>query len=190
VSAQRWLLGALALGLLWLGGFLWFVAQLGRAPVAGEADAIAVLTGSSERLHAGFELLRAGRGRRLLFSGVAWGTDPIHLRPVLAVDAAKATCCVDLERSAQNTRGNAAEIAAWARRHGFRRLIVVTSAYHMPRSLVELRAAMPEGAFLAHPVSDTLAPLGSWWHRPPTAMLLLGEYAKFLAALARTRLGL
>ena len=50
-------------------------------------------------------------------------------------------CCVDLGFEAETTTGNAQEIAAWARARGYDHLIVVTSDYHMPRSLVEIRSA-------------------------------------------------
>ena len=53
-------------------------------------------------------------------------------------------CCVDLDRSAVNTRSNAAETRRWVRERGFKSLIVVTSNYHMPRAIVELSHAMPD----------------------------------------------
>ena len=46
------------------------------------------------------------------------------------------------------TRGNAAETAEWARAHQVRSLIVVTSAYHMPRALAELGRDLPDVATL------------------------------------------
>ena len=36
-------------------------------------------------------------------------------------------CCVDLDRSAVDTRSNAAETRRWVHERGFRSLIVVTS---------------------------------------------------------------
>ena len=53
------------------------------------------------------------------------------------------TCCVDLDYSAINTEGNAIETKRWAHRRGIRSLIVVTSNYHMPRAMAELRASFP-----------------------------------------------
>ena len=48
-----------------------------------------------------------------------------------------------MDRLALDTKGNAEHTAQWAELHGFKRVIVVTSSYHMPRSLEHLRHQMP-----------------------------------------------
>ena len=53
-------------------------------------------------------------------------------------------CCVDLDYRALNTIGNAEQTRRWARQHGFRSLLVVTSTYHMPRTLAEIGHALPD----------------------------------------------
>ena len=60
------------------------------------------------------------------------------LEPVLA------DCCLDIGYLAQDTIGNAEETRAWAQAWGFRRIVVVTSNYHMPRSLLELLEVVVE----------------------------------------------
>ena len=42
----------------------------GRCPLADEADAIIVLTGGQSRIDAAVDLLKSGKGKRLLISGV------------------------------------------------------------------------------------------------------------------------
>ena len=91
-------------------------------------------------------------------------------------------CCVDLDRRAQDTIGNAAESNKWAKTHGFKSLIVVTSAYHMPRSIMELRAAMPEMMFIPYPVISAGLNLERWYANPRTSRLLLREYVKYIVA--------
>ncbi len=66
--------------------------------------------------------------------------------------SATARCCVDLGRSAEDTLGNASETSAWAREHHYRRLILVTDDYHMPRADAELSLAMPEAQIYRYPV--------------------------------------
>ena len=66
-------------------------------------------------------------------------------------------CCVDLGFEAEDTVGNAQEIAAWADAKGYDSLIVVTSDYHMPRALTEIRAAAPGVELTAYAV-ETLTP--------------------------------
>ena len=62
--------------------------------------------------------------------------------------------------------------AQWAKRKGFASLIVVTSDYHMPRSMVELAEAMPDMRLIAYPVSNPELHLDDWWRDPDAFGLL------------------
>jgi uncharacterized SAM-binding protein YcdF (DUF218 family) len=97
----------------------------------------------------------------------------------------RALCCVDLGRSAENTIGNAGETASWVSSHKFRTVIVVTASYHMPRSLLELDAVLPETKFVAYPVFPDDVHLSEWWREPYTTGVLASEYLKYLAATLR-----
>jgi len=79
--------------------------------------------------------------------------------------------------------GNALETAQWMRRRGYHSLRLVTSWYHMPRSLVDFRRAMPDVAIIPHPVFSDQVTQARWWSRHGTASLLISEYAKYLASL-------
>jgi hypothetical protein len=94
-------------------------------------------------------------------------------------------CCVDLDRSAINTRSNAAETRRWARERGFTSLIVVTSNYHMPRAIVELSHAMPDVTLIPFAVVGDKWRDEPWWTSGATLRLLLSEYAKYVAAEVR-----
>jgi uncharacterized SAM-binding protein YcdF (DUF218 family) len=158
-------------------GFLRFVegVQSATPPIAPRADAIVALTGGSrERLETGVQLLADGAGERLLITGVNPAVADETLFEVLAVEPELAECCIDLGRQAQDTLGNAAETAAWVRARSYRTLVVVTDDYHMPRSLAELRLAMPELAFIPYPVK-TESGLGR----------MVMEYGKFVVVRAR-----
>ena len=96
-----------------------------------------------------------------------------------------ASCCVVLGHEADNTLGNAQETARWMHSQGFRSLRLVTAWYHMPRSLLEFGRAMPEIDIVAHPVFPEQVKSEHWWAWRGTAMLLISEYAKYLAALGR-----
>ena len=97
-------------------------------------------------------------------------------------------CCVDLDRSAVNTRSNAAETRRWVRERGFKSLIVVTSNYHMPRAIVELSHAMPDITLIPFAVVGDKWRDEPWWTSGGTFRLLLSEYAKYVAAELRVRL--
>jgi uncharacterized SAM-binding protein YcdF (DUF218 family) len=177
--------------LLWLGGFLQFAGGLAtesEEPIIA-ADAIVVLTGGEERLEAGLALLSKGQGKRLLVSGVHETTTRRHLQDRLADPDQKLDCCVDLGHAARNTVGNARETAEWASTHGYRTLIVVTGSYHMPRSLLEMRAAMAASGvqLVPYPVLGSHVRLDQWWVYPGTARLVAEEYSKYLVTLLRLR---
>ncbi|WP_246164058.1 YdcF family protein [Blastochloris sulfoviridis] len=173
-----------------IGGFFWFAAGLDmeERPLSEKADAIVVPTGGASRIEDGLVLLGRGLGQRLLITGVNRSTRAEELARLAPQNATLFACCVDIDRRALNTNGNAIETGVWARRHGFRSLIVVTSAYHMPRVLVELGGAMPDVALIPFPVVSDQLRAEPWWASPRTARLVALEYVKYLMAHVRLRL--
>lgn len=167
-------------------GFPVFVWSLERASAEPEpADAIIALTGGEARLQAAIALLDRGKGQRLLISGVNANTTRAELYGAAGSTPRKADCCVDLGRSAENTIGNAGEAAQWIGTHDYRRVIIVTASYHMPRSLLELKAVKPDITFISFPVFPDNVRLNDWWKDPYTTGVLASEYVKFLAASVR-----
>lgn len=171
-------------------GFIAFLAQLRGAEIAParKADGIVVLTGGSSRVSDAMELLAAGYGRRLLISGVHPTSTASDISRTLPENQSFMHCCVDLDRTAVSTRGNAAEARRWAQERGFKSLIVVTSNYHMPRALVEFSHAMPETMLIPFAVVGDKWREEPWWTSASTLRLLLSEYVKYLAAEVRVRL--
>jgi uncharacterized SAM-binding protein YcdF (DUF218 family) len=96
-------------------------------------------------------------------------------------------CCVDLDYSAVNTSGNAAETRRWVKSLGFGSLIVVTSSYHMPRAMAELSHQLPEVALVPFPVV-TEKMRQPWWANSHNARLLISEYLKYMVVQMRMRL--
>ena len=175
--------------LTWLAGLVWFAEALPRqvADAATVTDGIVVLTGGSERLKVGLALLGAGRARKMFVSGVGHNVAPQDIATFSARAPDLFECCVVLGRHAQDTAGNADETARWVADEGYRSLRIVTATYHMPRSMLELRQAMPDGVFVANPVFPEHVHLERWWAWPGTASLLASEYTKFLLTAARIR---
>ena len=175
--------------LIWLVGLMAFTARIVRstpAPVPEPADGIVALTGpSAMRISAGMKLLEDGRGQRMLVSGVNREASREDIRGVAKAPGRIYDCCVDLGFQAENTVGNAREIADWARAHDFYNLIVVTSDYHMPRALLEIKADLPEAKLVQYPVATPDLDARGWWKSPKGAKIILIEYDKYLAILAR-----
>jgi uncharacterized SAM-binding protein YcdF (DUF218 family) len=196
-APRRWLRAALVamLAVVFVGaaiGFVGFLSQLRGAEIKPDrnADGIVVLTGGSSRVSDALELLASGYGKRLLISGVHPTNAASDISRSLPDNSPPdnqtlLSCCVDLDRSAVNTRSNAAETRRWAHDRGFKSLIVVTSNYHMPRAIVELSHAMPDIALIPFAVVGDRWRDEPWWTSGTTLRLLLSEYAKYVAAEAR-----
>lgn len=169
-----------------IAGLISFVGKLPRQVENpdGQTDAIVVLTGGSERLAAGFALLSRGLAEKLFISGVDRDTSRAAIR-ARAGGAARFDCCVVIGRDALNTEGNAEETATWLSAQRYNSLRVVTASYHMPRSLLEMRRAMPGAALVPHPVFPSRVKIDSWWRSPGTASLLVTEAGKYWAATLR-----
>jgi uncharacterized SAM-binding protein YcdF (DUF218 family) len=172
--------------LLGFAGFVWLLPSR-QVALDRDADGIVVLTGGTSRVSDALELLAAGRGKRLLITGVNPGTTTGGIaRQVVDYDRLLA-CCVDLDHSAQNTFGNAVQARHWAIERGFHSLIVVTSAYHMPRALAELAHQLPDVALIPYPVVSDRLRIEPWWSNGATSRLVVSEYLKYLVAKVRMR---
>ena len=179
---------ALVVVIVWAGGLAWFARHAGRLPADdGRAtDALVVLTGASGRLAAGLALLAEERAEKLFVSGVYRGVEVAELLALSRRAPGELECCIVLGYSADDTVGNARETADWIRAEGYRSLRLVTSDYHMARSLVEFRRRLPGVEIVPHPVSSSRVHLEEWWQWPGTAILLATEYNKFIVSLLRS----
>jgi uncharacterized SAM-binding protein YcdF (DUF218 family) len=168
-------------------GFVWFVHRVptDEQPADRTAEGIVVLTGGAARINDAVELLAAGRGQRLLITGVNPTTHSRELARLTPRYQALFGCCIDLDHSAQNTIGNAVETRRWTRARGFHSLLVVTSAYHMPRAIAELSHELPDVKLIEFPVFTDRQRSEPWWSNGVTARLIVTEYFKFIAAVVR-----
>lgn len=179
----------LVLVMIWGVGLLAFASRVEQSTPPREppqAEGIVVLTGPSvRRIEAATALLEQEKGERMLVSGVNRLVTPEELRLVSKAAERLFRCCVDMGFQAANTIGNAKETAAWAKRHGYDRVIVVTADYHMPRSLLELRAAMPGVTLIPYPVATDEVDARDWRESSASSKRMVIEYCKYLAILAR-----
>jgi uncharacterized SAM-binding protein YcdF (DUF218 family) len=186
VVALRLAAAATALLLVGFAVFAWHLPSQ-QIALERDADGIVVLTGGTARIGDALELLATGRGKRLLITGVNAGTtfaDIVHKNPKYHRQLA---CCVDFDRSAMNTYGNAVQAQLWATANGFHSLVVVTSAYHMPRALAELRHQLPDATLTPYPVLSERLRIEPWWSSGDTTRLVVSEYLKYLFAVMLMR---
>ncbi|WP_245425281.1 YdcF family protein [Phyllobacterium brassicacearum] len=176
---------------LFLGGFIVFsdhVSTLQAPDLTVPADGIVVLTGGYSRIEGALELLKNKRGERLFISGVHASTNRNELQRVTGGDATLFECCVDIDRSALDTVGNAAESVKWANANHYKRIIVVTNNYHIPRTMFELQRASRDIEFIPYPITNTNLRDGNWITRGLVVRVLLVEYVKYVGAIIRYQL--
>jgi uncharacterized SAM-binding protein YcdF (DUF218 family) len=168
-------------------GFLWFVGSMPATEVSPtrDADGIVVLTGAALRISDALDLLAAGRGQRLLITGVNPATRTAEISRLMPEHRRLFNCCVDLDHSAINTIGNAVETRRWVQGRNFRSLIVVTSNFHMPRAMAELNHQLPGVTLVPFAVVSDKVRVEAWWESEATARLLFVEYLKYIVARAR-----
>ena len=164
---------------LWVLGFLAFAAYLFnlsyKAPV--KADIIVVWTGGAERVTTALELLEKQYADHLFISGV---NADVSAKSVLKGVPATLMQKIDLGRNAENTHENALETAEWVKD---KTILFVTSLYHMPRSLLELKTQV-KGATV-FPYAVTPKRVDTTWIHTTNASQIFVEYNKFLAAALR-----
>ncbi len=178
---------------LWCIGLLWFLWQIpdDTSPVLStKADAIVVLTGGGLRLEHGLNLLTHDKGKLLFISGVYAGAKPSEIFSAISPEMEKTyhryKKRIMVGKEALDTHGNAIETAAWVKKHNVRVIRLVTAAYHMPRSLLEMQWALPDVTIIPDPVfPDSLSGKG-WKQQMNMLKFIIGEYHKYLA----TRLGI
>ncbi len=177
----RWLWRLLVWGgVAWLLGFVLFAVWVATAKPPDpppKVDGIVSLTGGDERVGTGLQLLANKAAPLMLISGAGRGT---YLGDFTADDAEAATKfagAITLGHQAETTRGNALELAGWARAHHMRSLLIVTADYHMPRALLLIAAKLPGVALVAYPVRP---PAMTHVFAPATVKMLAVEFSKYL----------
>jgi len=170
-----------------VAGFLIFADSVTsmRPPETAKADAIVVLTGGYQRIEQAIDLLKRGYGERLLISGVNPTTTASQIRKTTRTSPDLFACCVDIGYGAIDTIGNANETAIWIRDKGYKSVLVVTSNYHLARSLMELRRSDPDTQFIGYPVVNADLKTRAWYSEPDAMRTMLAEYGKTVIAYLR-----
>ncbi|MFU0506037.1 YdcF family protein [Pseudaminobacter sp. NGMCC 1.201702] len=173
---------------IFAGGFGWFANHISRLTTPEnppKADAIIVLTGGQARIDAALDLLKSGKGQRLLISGVNPAAGRKSIQAATGADTTLFSCCVDIDHAALDTIGNAEESAKWVESHAYGSVILVTNNYHMPRSLLEMSRFIDKASLLPYPVVNSRLDDGIWMVKPDALRVLFTEYTKYIGALAR-----
>lgn len=173
--------GLLTVFFIWTIGLAFFVSWLKNPSVPDDSvDVVVVLTGGSERVSTGISLLKEKKAERLFISGVNHLIDFKRLAQNLDALPDDLSDEIFLGHVACNTYENALETKQWLKKNNINRFKLVTSAYHLPRSLTEFKFAMPDADIIPHPVFSDNVKLTRWWAHKGTTKLILSEYTKYL----------
>jgi len=185
---RRAFLLAVFLFLVVLAGFISFAFKVERQTIQlnKKADGMIVLTGGADRIPDAIELFSKGHASRMLITGVNPGITRAEIGRLNPKYRELIDCCVDLGYEALNTSGNAREARRWTEQNPIRQsLIVVTSNYHMPRALAELRDGLPDLELIPYPVVSAKMRDSSWWQSSQAVRLMSSEYLKYVLVSGR-----
>ncbi len=147
----------IALLTLFIGGYIvTTIYALSVKPRDREAktDAIVVLTGGNHRVNTGLQLLADGLAPTLFISGVHMRVSTEDIISNWEGDKPLPDCCIKLGHKALTTYGNADETRDWIKENNIQSIRLVTSNYHMWRSLLVFKQAVPEVKIIPHPVEE------------------------------------
>jgi uncharacterized SAM-binding protein YcdF (DUF218 family) len=151
-----------------------------------DTEAIVVPTGGSGRIETGLELLGKNPSARLFITGVESKKEKIMSGlEVFKSLPIELQTSIELGQEATSTVENALEAKAWLDSRSMQSITLVTSAYHMPRSLLEFKGAMPDRRIECYSVFSNGFTINEWWKDPKSRMIFLKEYTKYLAVITK-----
>lgn len=165
---------------LWFAGFLAFNYRINHYPSPDDrrTEAIIALTGGRHRIAEAVRLLNEGKADKLFISGVEKNISlqDIGRRKDVKIKTDRE---IQLGNMSTNTVENAIETREWLEKNKISSIRLVTSNYHIPRSLEEFYAQNQNLQIIVHPVySENISK--KWWKNWGSFLLIASEYNKFL----------
>ena len=143
--------------------------------LSAEKSLIVVLTGGKGRIEKGIELLEKGKGKFLLISGV-FEKEKVKNK-YLSTKNSKTECCIFFEEKSKNTLQNVKEVSNWLKSKNLNidSIQIVTSYYHIPRSLIIFKKFFPQKKLITIPVKSKLSFSKEFFFH---SKLIMSEYFK------------
>lgn len=165
--------------LLWGIGFCGFCYYAISFKYSAETpvDAVVVLTGGTDRISTAVQQMADKNIQHLLISGVNKSVAPTDMLNRLKLPK---TAQPTLGYWAENTAQNAVEVSDWVLENDFKSILLVTSFYHMPRSVFEILKHQPKLEIVPYPVFPKSFNNSVEWVRTKYAWFLFLEYNKFI----------
>ena len=162
----------------WCYGLYSFLQRISHYEISNsKTEAIVIFTGGKGRIDQGFELLKIYPNTSILVSGVGHTLQKLPLEKSFQKDILGD---ISLGHDAQDTIGNAEETKKWVQNRRIKSIRLVTSHYHMPRSLLLLRRAIPDIMIIPHPIISENFQSDGWWNNQKIYRMMLAEYNKYI----------
>ena len=147
---------------------------------------VVALTGGRNRIAKAIEFYMANDGGRMLISGVGKGTSLDMILKSDDIDI-KLGKIIDLGDTAIDTVGNAKEVKEWSDKYNIDNVYVVTSFYHVPRAMLEIKR-YNEGKNIKYIATSSNFVKKKWWSNYKSFCFLMKEYVKFLIVFVQYRM--
>ncbi len=165
--------------MLWIIGFVGFClfAFSFKFTPERQSDAVVVLTGGTNRIQTGLSLMEKINASYMLISGVNKDVSHTELFPKMSGENLNK---ITLGYDALDTVGNAKEIQSWLKDKTVNSILLVTSFYHMPRSIFEIKKVNTNLQVRPWPVFPKSFNHSVEWIKTRYAWLLFIEYHKYV----------
>lgn len=149
------------------------------------AGAVVAVSGGDTlaRADEAIKLFQAGWGERLIFSGAAAdksGPSNAQVMAQRAIDAGVDPNSILTDDVSETTIENAAETSNIFKQHGITSAILVTSAYHERRAMLEFDKRALGVKIRGHPVASDKQWNSWWWLTPTGWALAVPEFVRSL----------
>ena len=179
IKLKKFLLALLILSILiFIFGFVRYFLSIKNfeTSINVNAQGIAVLTGGKGRIAEAIKIFRENPLSYLLISGV---DKSVKIEDIVPEDFL-INPRVSIDKNSQTTLDNANEIVKWSKRNSIKKIIIITSDYHIPRSMLILTNRGRGLAFYPHPVTSTINFESNLFKNTKNLKFLLEEYFKYL----------
>ena len=138
-------------------------------------DGIAILTGGKGRIKEGLNLLEKNSEAKLIISGV---DQKVTLKTITKKNNILEN--IYLDKKSKSTIENAIQITSWAKMLNLKKIKIITSYYHMPRSILFLKHYDKDMIFIPHPVRSKSQKYNNRIDYFKLDPFLFEEYVKYL----------
>ena len=158
-------------------GFVSFFLQIKNYNVSNNYyyQGIAVLTGGKGRIAKGIEVFRNNPESYLIISGV---DKKVEIEDILPKDFL-VNPKIFIDKKSETTIDNVNEIVNWSLKNKISDVIVITSDYHMPRTMLILKKKGEGLNFSSYPVTSSIDLDENFLKDTKTLKFLLEEYFKY-----------